>query len=134
MPKTAKVAGFFQGHFIRFWGRGQAGNEVSERVGQLGGARRPKCLSELDKLYGVCKYAGNNADWPPSRWAGMFSGRSFRNRWGIPIREVGHTLDQRLGAVSGFDPIEAPDSLWASTRRLGRSGASPHQVIAAPTR
>ena len=83
MPKTAKLAGFFQGHFIRFWSRGQAGNEVSERVGQLGGARLPKCLSELDKLYGVCKDAGNYADWPPSRWdgAGMFSGRSFRNRW-----------------------------------------------------
>jgi len=76
MPKTAKVEGFFQGHFIRFWGRGQAGNEVSERVGQLGGARRPKCLSELDKLYGVCKDAGNNADWPPSRWEYLYG------KWG----------------------------------------------------
>ena len=53
MPKSAKLAEFFQGHLIRFWSRGQAGNEVSERVGQLGGARLPKCLSELDKLYGV---------------------------------------------------------------------------------
>jgi hypothetical protein len=33
MPKSAKLAEFFQGHFIRFWDRGQAGNEVSERVG-----------------------------------------------------------------------------------------------------
>ena len=84
MPNSAKLADFFQGHFIHFRNRGQAGNGVCELFGQLGrGARLPKCLSELDKLYDVCKDAGNNADWPPSRsdGAGMFSGRIFRNRW-----------------------------------------------------
>jgi len=36
MPNPAKLADFFQGHFIRFWNRGQAGNEVSERIGGAG--------------------------------------------------------------------------------------------------
>jgi hypothetical protein len=83
MPKPAKLAGFFQGHFIRFWNRGQAGNGVCELFGRLGGARLPKCLSELDKLYDVRKHAGNNAEWAPSRWdgAGMSSGQILRNRW-----------------------------------------------------
>jgi len=40
MPKSAKLARFFQGHFIRFWTRGQAGNEVSERVGAAGWLKR----------------------------------------------------------------------------------------------
>ena len=68
-------------------------------VGQLGGARLPKCLSELDKLYDVCKNTGENADWPPSRWdgAGMFSGRIFRNRCEYLYADVGHALGQRLG-------------------------------------
>ena len=98
MPKSAKLAGFFQGHFIRFWNRGQAGNGVCELFCALGGARLPKCLSELDKLYDVCKDAGNNADWPPSRWdgAGMFSGRIFVIV-GNTYTGGGHTLDQRLG-------------------------------------
>jgi hypothetical protein len=30
MPKWAKLAEFFQGHFIRFWDRGQAGNGACE--------------------------------------------------------------------------------------------------------
>ena len=33
MPNSAKLADFFQGHFIRFWNRGQAGNGVCERFG-----------------------------------------------------------------------------------------------------
>jgi len=45
MPKSASVAEFFQGHFIRFWNRGQAGNggemwrtwwgEAPERLNRL---------------------------------------------------------------------------------------------------
>jgi hypothetical protein len=40
MPKPAKLAEFIQGHFIRFSSRGQAGNEVSERVGVAGWLKR----------------------------------------------------------------------------------------------
>lgn len=50
MPKSAKLAEFFQGHFIRFWNRGQAGNGVSERVGVAGLLKRATRWASLPDM------------------------------------------------------------------------------------
>jgi hypothetical protein len=59
MPKSAKLAEFFQGHFIRFWSRGQAGNEVSERVSVAGLLKRATRWASLPdttyRTYGTNK-------------------------------------------------------------------------------
>jgi hypothetical protein len=54
MPNSAKLADFFQGHFIRFWNRGQAGNEVSERIGVAGVLKGATGWASLpDRTYGT---------------------------------------------------------------------------------
>ena len=59
MPNSAKLADFFQGHFIRFRNRGQAGNGVRELFGVAGLLKRATRWASLPdttyRTYGTNK-------------------------------------------------------------------------------
>jgi hypothetical protein len=51
MPKSAKLAVFFQGHFIRFWNRGQAGNGGPD-MGVMSFVRGARRLGQKERVTG----------------------------------------------------------------------------------
>jgi hypothetical protein len=123
MPKSAKLADFFQGHFIRFSNQGQAGNGVCELVRPTWWGEAPEMPKRTREAYDVGKDAAKNAGWPSERGAGIFSGRIFRNGWEYLYVEVRPTLSQRLGAGVCLRPNQRPSLVVSFDNTFRRFGS-----------